>query len=104
LLKKLSTLNNENFVLKTISAKGLALWPNESVLSKISSDFLMLRFMGKNITGDSSVKIININLSVSNFDILQLLQQLLEKNIDFVKTENLYSFNGVACFSSGQGE
>ena len=104
LLEKLSTLNNTNFVLKTISAKGLALWPTESVLSQISSDFLMLRFMGKGITGDSSTKIINTSLSVSNLDILQLLQQLLEKDIDFVKTENLYSFNDIACFSSGQGE
>lgn len=104
LLEKLSTLNNTNFILKTISAKGLALWPTESVLSQISSDFLMLRFMGKGITGDSSTNIINTSLSVSNLDILHLLQQLLEKDIDFVKTENLYSFNDIACFSSGQGE
>ena len=104
LLEKLSTLNNTNFVLKTISAKGLALWPTELVLSQISSDFLMLRFMGKGITGNSSTNIINTSLSVSNLDILHLLQQLLEKDIDFVKTENLYSFNDIACFSSGQGE
>ena len=93
-----------NFVLKTISAKGLALWPSEAVLSQVSSDFLMLRFMGQKITGESSTKIINPNLFVSNLNILQLLQELTEKNIDFVKIENLYSFNNIACFSSGQGE
>jgi isocitrate dehydrogenase len=104
LLEKLSTLDNKNFVLKTISAKGLALWPSEAVLSQVSSDFLMLRFMGQKITGESSTKIINPNLFVSNLNILQLLQELTEKNIDFVKIENLYSFNNIACFSSGQGE
>ena len=104
LLQKLSTLDSKNFVLKTISAKGLALWPSEAFLSQVSSDFLMLRFIGKGIVGESSTKIINPNLFVSNLNILQLLQELTEKNIDFVKIENLYSFNNIAYFSSGQGE
>ena len=104
LLEKLADLNNSTFVLKTISAKGLALWPSDYVASHISSDFLMLRFMGQGITGATSTQIIDTNLAVSNSDILQLLHFLIEKNIDFVKTENLYSFNNIACFSSGQVE
>ncbi len=102
--KKLSNLSSKVFILKTISAKGLVLWPNESVPNSISSDFLMLRFMGQGITGDSSTKIINPNLSVINVDILQLLHCLTENDIDFVKIENLYSFDNIASFSSGQGE
>jgi len=36
--------------------------------------------------------------------IIQLLQRALDLNIDVIKTENLYHFDGVAAFSLGQGQ
>jgi isocitrate dehydrogenase len=37
-------------------------------------------------------------------DIIRLLKEADEKNIDVIKTENLYAFNGKPAFSLGQGQ
>jgi isocitrate dehydrogenase len=36
--------------------------------------------------------------------LLELLQTLASKNIDFIKTEHLYNFDGKPGYSMGQGE
>lgn len=42
--------------------------------------------------------------SVNKQHIIQLLKAADEKNIDIIKTENLYAFNGKPAFSLGQGQ
>lgn len=37
-------------------------------------------------------------------DILMLLQNALKNNVDVIKTENLYAFDGKPAFSLGQGQ
>lgn len=47
---------------------------------------------------------VNNNGSVQKKEIVQLLANADELGIDIIKTENLYTFNGVKGFSLGQGE
>jgi isocitrate dehydrogenase len=42
--------------------------------------------------------------SISKSDIIELLKQASMQNIDAVKTENLYTFDGKAGYSLGQGQ
>ena len=42
--------------------------------------------------------------SITKKDIIVLLSNAVAKNIDTIKTENLYSFNGKAAYSLGQGQ
>jgi len=41
---------------------------------------------------------------VTKGDIIDLLAKAVSENIDTIKTENLYSFNGKAAYSLGQGQ
>jgi isocitrate dehydrogenase len=41
---------------------------------------------------------------MENSHILELLQNALNEQIDIIKTENLYLFNGVPAYSLGQGQ
>jgi isocitrate dehydrogenase len=36
--------------------------------------------------------------------IIQLLNDAVDRNIDSIKTENLYAFDGKSAFSLGQGQ
>ena len=42
--------------------------------------------------------------SVSQKELIKLLEGLDQQNLDIIKTENLYEFNGVRAYSLGQGE
>ena len=42
--------------------------------------------------------------NISKPDIIQLLSNAETKNIDTIKTENLYAFDGKPAFSLGQGQ
>jgi isocitrate dehydrogenase len=37
-------------------------------------------------------------------DIIELLEKAIEEDIDTIKTENLYAFDGTAAYSLGQGQ
>lgn len=77
--------------LKTIAVRGLKLWPASTDIDVIS-DHWCLRFVAK-----SSGK-------VAHSDIADLLQILSSKQVDYIKTENLYDFDGVRGYSLAQGE
>jgi isocitrate dehydrogenase len=42
--------------------------------------------------------------TISKQQIVELLQKSIDKNIDIIKTENLYTFDGMPAFSLGQGQ
>lgn len=42
--------------------------------------------------------------AITKLHILDILLKAIEKNIDLIKTENLYAFNGKPAFSLGQGQ
>jgi isocitrate dehydrogenase len=90
--EKIKPLEFDNIKLKTISAKGLKLWPSNQEFH-IMSDHWCLRFMNED---EKTV--------MQHTEIVALLAKLVEENIDYIKTENLYNFNGVRGYSLAQGE
>ncbi len=87
---KISKIDLKNCELKTIASKGLKLWPMKDVVPFLS-DHWCLRFMPK-------------SGNMSHNDLTNLLGLLAQNNIDFIKTENLYNFDGVRGYSLAQGE
>jgi isocitrate dehydrogenase len=79
-----------NFELKTIASKGLMLWPRKEE-SKFLSDHWCLRYMPQ-------------SGSMNHDDIANILSSLAKLGVDFIKTENLYDFDGVRGYSLAQGE
>lgn len=73
--------------LKMISNRGVKVWP-EGFPETFCTDHWRCRF----------VKIDN------TLDIAELLKRMHEQGIEVIKTENLYTFNGAAGYSMGQGE
>ena len=92
--------------IKMISAKGLLLWPylDKHMMPNYNGGQTILRFICKGVTGKSSNDIINTDKTVSHKNIVEMLDKLTEKNIDFVKYEGLYLFDGKPGYTSGQGE
>ncbi|CEO17227.1 Isocitrate dehydrogenase [NADP] [Rickettsia monacensis] len=88
---KVNKLDLGNFELKTISSKGLKLWPRDARYETVS-DHWCCRFMNKD------------GMEIKHLDITRLLEALSKANIDFIKVENLFEFDGVAGYSLAQGE
>lgn len=106
LLNLLKSAESEIFEIKMISAKGLLLWPllDLHMMPNYSKGLTVLRFIGKGITGKNSHDIINANKFIQHQDIIAMLAALAQKQLDFVKYEGLYLFDGKPQYSSGQGE
>ncbi len=106
LLVELKTMESEKLEVKMIAAKGLMLWPliDKHMMPNYSKGLTVLRFIGKGITGKSSSDIIDAAKNIAHKDIIEMLSYLSEKNIDFVKYEGLYLFDGKPAYTSGQGE
>lgn len=84
-------INSNDVHLSMITNRGIKVWP-EGFPETFCTDHWRCRFKstdGKNI---------------SKKDILQLLEKAEQQNIDVVKTENLYAFDGKPAFSLGQGQ
>ncbi|XVN43439.1 MAG: NADP-dependent isocitrate dehydrogenase [Candidatus Rickettsia vulgarisii] len=89
--EKIQAINLENLELKTISSMGLKLWPRDDRFELIS-DHWCCRFMEKN------------GAQIQHISIANLLKALSDNDIDFIKIENLFSFDGKPGFSLAQGE
>jgi isocitrate dehydrogenase len=87
---KITPIDSGKLSLRTISCKGLKLWPHSEEYL-IESDHWCCRFMPESD-------------EVTHADICKLLDQLAAKNIDFIKLENLYEFDGKRGYSLAQGE
>jgi isocitrate dehydrogenase len=89
LMKSLST---DNLEIKMISCKGLKVWPD--IITEMDvTDRFRCRFMPKVKDG-----------AVTHTDIAQLMTLAAEKDVDFLKIETLFTFDGKLGFSSSQGE
>lgn len=87
----IKTMEVEHGKLTMITNRGIKVWPN-GFKETFCTDHWRCRFKpeeGAKITKD---------------DIIALLKNALEKNIDTIKTENLYTFDGKAGYSLGQGQ
>ncbi|WP_296313432.1 NADP-dependent isocitrate dehydrogenase [Winogradskyella sp. UBA3174] len=91
LAEELKKLNNDELELSLITNRGVKVWPN-GFDETFCTDHWRCRYLSKEGQELSKEKIINI------------LQSAIENNIDAIKTENLYTFDGVRGYSLGQGQ
>ncbi|MBI1343905.1 MAG: NADP-dependent isocitrate dehydrogenase [Terrimonas sp.] len=81
----------EEIKLSMITNRGIKVWP-EGFDETFCTDHWRCRF--KTINGHP----------ISKKDIIELLKKAEENQIDTIKTENLYHFDGIQAFSMGQGQ
>lgn len=87
----LSPLDTDHILLSMITNRGLKVWPN-GFPETFCTDHWRCRFKPKE------------GFSMRKSDIIALLSKSDEHRIDTIKTENLYSFDGVDAYSLGQGQ
>ncbi len=80
-----------NIKLSMITNRGIKVWP-EGFEETFCTDHWRCRF--KDEDGNT----------ITKKDIIELLTRAEQNNIDVIKTENLYAFDGVQAFSLGQGQ
>jgi len=88
---KIKLLNSRAAQLSMITNRGIKVWP-DGFSETFCTDHWRCRF--KPTDGKT----------ISKPDIIQLLSQAISYNIDTIKTENLYEFDGRSGFSLGQGQ
>ncbi len=84
----LSKISAGGLQLKLISNRGVTVWPNAP-----GDIFCSDHWRGRYFSG-------NKGEIIKNSDIIALLDKLHEGGFDFIKTENLYNFDGEAGYSS----
>jgi len=91
LATQLLKLEKEHIKLQMITNRGVKVWPN-GFEETFCTDHWRCRFESTNET------------PISKADIIAILADGDKNGIDIVKTENLYSFEGVRGYSLGQGQ
>lgn len=91
LAKKLHQLPNAAFELALITNRGIKVYP-DGFPETFCTDHWRCRFMAKSAE------------SAAKKGIIELLAAAEALQIDVIKTENLYAFNGKAAYSLGQGQ
>jgi isocitrate dehydrogenase len=87
--KRLETLAGPEFALKMVTNRGVKVYP-DGLPETFCTDHWRCRFLG---TGP-----------VTHPHVTALLNRVAGAGLDFVKTEGLYTFDGVRGYSLGQGE
>lgn len=90
LAKIIQPVQLADVTLSMITNRGIKVWP-EGFEETFCTDHWRCRFKPKD------------RLLTKN-DIIQLFQRATDANIDIIKTENLYHFDGRAAYSLGQGQ
>ncbi|HZO71287.1 MAG TPA: NADP-dependent isocitrate dehydrogenase [Ktedonobacteraceae bacterium] len=85
-------VNGDGLELKMITNRGAKVWP-EGLSETFCTDHWRCRFMAP-----------QPNQTITHDKIVSLLQRVHEAGYDFIKTENLYNFNGRSGYSAIQGE
>jgi isocitrate dehydrogenase len=90
LAEKVQKLTPNSASLSMITNRGIKVWP-DGFKETFCTDHWRCR-----IKASSN--------NFSNADIISLLQNVHQDGVDFIKTENLYKFDGVEAFSAAQGQ
>lgn len=90
LAQRLQPLEGERLRLYMITNRGVKVWP-EGLPETFTTDHWRCRFLAR-------------DGSIEHADIVALLGNLARAGFDFIKTENLCTFDGEAGYSKGQGE
>jgi isocitrate dehydrogenase len=91
LADKMKKIEKNEMNLSMITNRGIKVWP-DGFEETFCTDHWRCRF--KPIAGSEMHKT----------SIIELLKNAINENIDTIKTENLYSFDGKAAYSLGQGQ
>jgi len=91
LAEKLKTIESDKINLTMITNRGIKVWP-DGFKETFCTDHWRCRFKPSEES------------SITKANIIQLLSKAIDENIDTIKTENLYSFDGKAAYSLGQGQ
>ena len=91
LASKIQQLESKGVYLSMITNRGIKVWP-DGFRETFCTDHWRCRFKAKN--GEQMYKT----------DIIELLEKAIEEDIDAIKTESLYAFDGTAAYSLGQGQ
>lgn len=86
----LKKVNSQNLKLSYISSRGIKVWP-EGNPEIFCTDHWRCRFM-VNVDGEV----------LNNSDVITLLENINDSGFDFIKTENLYNFDGESGYSKDQ--
>jgi isocitrate dehydrogenase len=96
---RLTTLAHQpraaGFRLQMITNRGVKVWPH-GLPETFCTDHWRCRFVGVNEESDTQ--------TVTHEDIIALLHNLASDGLDFIKTENLCTFDGEAGYALGQGQ
>jgi isocitrate dehydrogenase len=91
LAEELNRMNYSPLKLSMITNRGVKVWPN-GFPETFCTDHWRCRFMMEPQQG------------VSYQAVIDLLQRILNRRLDVIKTENLYLIDGKQAFSAGQGQ
>lgn len=95
---KLQALAGDTMKLKMITNRGVKVFP-DGLPETFCTDHWRCRFVHKDNPKD-----VNQMKSVSRESVPALIANLVSNDVDVIKTENLYYFDGKLAFSLGQGE
>ena len=91
LAEKLKVIGGHDTKLTMITNRGIKVWP-DGFRETFCTDHWRCRFKSDD------------GAEVSKATIIELLKNALNENIDTIKTENLYNFDGKSAYSLGQGQ
>jgi isocitrate dehydrogenase len=91
LYERVKKIESNDMELIMITNRGIKVWP-EGFKETFCTDHWRCRFKPKAGT------------EINKNKIIALLSNAIAENIDIIKTENLYNFNGEAGYSLGQGQ
>ncbi|MBC7411804.1 MAG: NADP-dependent isocitrate dehydrogenase [Bacteroidia bacterium] len=91
LADKVKKIETNGIKLTMITNRGIKVWP-DGFKETFCTDHWRCRFKPTE------------NSLISKSNIIEILTSTLKENIDAIKTENLYSFDGKAGYSLGQGQ
>lgn len=91
LATKVKNLEQGGISLSMITNRGIKVWP-DGFKETFCTDHWRCRFKPDE------------NSEINKANIVELLKSAMDQNIDTIKTENLYSFDGKAAYSLGQGQ
>jgi isocitrate dehydrogenase len=85
-------VSGDGLQLMMITNRGAKVWPG-GMPETFTTDHWRCRFMSPH-SGET----------IRHDQVVSLLQRIADADFDFIKTENLYNFNGKASYSAVQGE
>jgi isocitrate dehydrogenase len=88
---RMKKISGSGVSLSMITNRGIKVWP-DGFKETFCTDHWRCRFKNEAATG------------ITKEHIVDILKNAIAENIDVIKTENLYSFNGKPAYSLGQGQ